>query len=536
MLQLDDLKPVIDWLQANPGFAAVAVFFISCAESLAIVGLFIPGTIIMPAIGGMVGTGVLPAYWIIIAAILGAIAGDNFSYWLGYHYHSQLRSFWPFNRVPKMLNHGEHFFNKYGGLSVFIGRFVGPVRPIIPVIAGMMNMLPGRFVLANVLSAIAWALIYMAPGMLVGAISEELAPHVAAHLLLMLAVAAMAIWLVSWLLNKLWNYFYRGLEVFCKMLWLKTGLHLPRFNHAVLHQHISNYKPLSIILYILLFSIGLAGLLIPVVHYKMIPYLDWPVFLFLRSIDIPPIDVLMAYAYNLTSAVTLLSVGFALALWLITHKAWRIACYWGMNILLAVLIMVVLRYFIPMTPPDVHAQFYTAHAFPDIPLGIFSALLGNFIMLSYYTHTWLQYKKLFMLILFFIIGCATVPKIYFGFYWLSSGMVAVVCAAISTWICILFFYRRRVTIDLKPLLFIAVMAIGIATIAVSIHSSQGFITQLDKPQFTHSYSFDEWWGNQTLPVSTYRKNILGKAAEPMSIQYAGSLKAFTQTLEKKAGK
>ena len=240
-LQLDDLKPFIDWLQANPGLATLTVFCISCAESLAIIGLFIPGTIIMPAIGGMVGAGVLPAYWIIIGAILGAIAGDSFSYWLGYRYHSQIRSYWPFNRVPKVLNHGEHFFNKYGGLSVFIGRFVGPVRPIIPVIAGMLSMSPSRFVLANIFSAIAWALVYMAPGMLLGAISQELAPHVAAHLLIILAVATLIIWCVSWLVNKLWNYLYQSFELLCKGLWQKASVHVPRFNRIVLHQHIGNY-------------------------------------------------------------------------------------------------------------------------------------------------------------------------------------------------------------------------------------------------------------------------------------------------------
>lgn len=531
-LQLDDFKPFIDWLQMNPGLATLAVFCISCAESLAIIGLFIPGTIIMPAIGGMVGAGVLPAYWILLAAILGAMVGDGLSYWLGHHFHNQIRSFWPFNRVPNMLNHGEHFFNKYGGLSVFIGRFVGPVRPIIPVVAGMLNMPSTRFLLANIFSAIAWALVYMAPGMLLGAISEELAPHVAAHLLIMLAVVALLIWCVSWLINKLWNYLYKRFELLCKVLWRKAAVYLPQFHQALLHQHLDNHKPFSIILYILLSALFLFGLIITVMHYKTVPYLDWPTFLFLRSIDIPPLDTVMAYGYHLTSTVTLVSIGAAVSAWLLAQKAWRVCFFWGMNVLLTALLMLVLQYLIPMTPPDVHGQFYTSHAFPNISLGVFSALLGNFLLASYYSKTWLHYKKIFLLLMLILLGCAAIPKIYFGFYWLSSCIVAIMCAVVSTWLNILFFYRKKMCLDLRPVFFIAGIAMLIATVSVSVHSSQWLIMQLEKPQFTLHDSVQKWWQNDPLPIATYRKNIFDKAAEPMSLEYAGNLNALIAALKK----
>ena len=60
------------------------------------------------------------------------------------------------------------FFSRHGGKSVLFGRFVGPVRPVIPVVAGMLGMGPVHFVVVNVLSAIGWALAYILPGVFFG--------------------------------------------------------------------------------------------------------------------------------------------------------------------------------------------------------------------------------------------------------------------------------------------------------------------------------------------------------------------------------
>jgi membrane protein DedA with SNARE-associated domain/membrane-associated phospholipid phosphatase len=533
-LQLDDLKPFIDWLQANPGLASFAVFLISCTESFAILGLFIPGTIIMPAIGSMIGAGVLPAHWIILAAIMGAIVGDTVSYWLGHYFHEQIRNYWPFSRFPKMLIKGESFFKKYGSISVFIGRFVGPVRPIIPVIAGMLNMTPTRFIIANIISAILWALVYMAPGILLGAISEQLAPHVASRLLLILALSTLIFWFVTWSINKLWNYTQKAFEHFCKGLWCKASKHFPKFHSKLLHQHAGNHKPFSIIFYIAFLIILLVALSISVTHHGLITYLDWLVFLFLRSIEIPPFDNVMASIYYFTNAVTLYSIAAALFAWLILQKAWRVTFYWGLNIAITYLIIKILQHFITMPPPDSHSHLYATHVFPSVSLGILAALFGNFLMLSYYSSTWLRYKKPLLLFMFFLLSCAALPKLYFGFHWLSNCLASVLCAAIATWICILFFHRKLSHLDLKPILFIASAVAIIATSVLSITNGQTFITELEQPEFNMSYNLQKWWNNEPLPILTYRKNILGEAAEPLSIEYAGNLKFLTKTLEKQS--
>lgn len=152
------------WIIANPAWAGFAVFTISMCESLAVIGLFIPGLVAMGIIGGLVSVGVLKLVPTMLWAIFGAIVGDGISYSIGRRFKHHLPYYWPFSRFPRWLERGKEFFIRHGGKSIVVGRFVGPVRPFIPVVAGMMAMDPRQFFIANVFSAVIWAPIYMLPG------------------------------------------------------------------------------------------------------------------------------------------------------------------------------------------------------------------------------------------------------------------------------------------------------------------------------------------------------------------------------------
>ncbi|KES14510.1 SNARE associated Golgi family protein [Gilliamella apicola SCGC AB-598-B02] len=71
---------------------------------------------------------------------------------------------WPLNKHPKLVYRAEQFFQRYGTLGVFIGRFFGPLRAIVPLIAGTMHMSTSKFNLANIASAPVWAFVLLAPG------------------------------------------------------------------------------------------------------------------------------------------------------------------------------------------------------------------------------------------------------------------------------------------------------------------------------------------------------------------------------------
>ncbi|MGY0218045.1 DedA family protein [Endozoicomonadaceae bacterium StTr2] len=165
----NSLNELMTWLQANSEWLSLAVFLTALLETLVLVGLILPGVVMLFALASLAGSGALDIWTVMIWAFAGAVLGDTISYSLGYRFHDRIKSWWPFRLHPEWINSGERFFLKYGGLSVAIGRFVGPIRPIIPLVAGMMDMPLRRFWFANVLSAVFWAPAYLLPGYVVGA-------------------------------------------------------------------------------------------------------------------------------------------------------------------------------------------------------------------------------------------------------------------------------------------------------------------------------------------------------------------------------
>ena len=150
------LEPILNFASQHAGLAYLTVFLAALAESLTLASLVVPGSIIVFAFGAVAASGHLSLIPVLLMAIAGAIAGDGLSYWLGYHYKDQLRSHWPFSHYPELLSNGEAFFIRHGRKSVFLGHFVGIMRSVVPMVAGMMGIKPLYFFTANALSAIGW--------------------------------------------------------------------------------------------------------------------------------------------------------------------------------------------------------------------------------------------------------------------------------------------------------------------------------------------------------------------------------------------
>jgi undecaprenyl-diphosphatase len=168
-MNAETLQPWLDWLSQHPALLLISIGLISFVESLAIAGIVVPGVLLLFLVAVAAGgTGLDPAS-ALAAGVLGAVAGDGLSFWLGRHFKGSLRRMWPVSRYPQLVHSGEDFFQRHGGKSIFFGRFVGPIRAIIPLVAGMLNMNPGHFLLFNLASALLWAPFYILPGYLAGA-------------------------------------------------------------------------------------------------------------------------------------------------------------------------------------------------------------------------------------------------------------------------------------------------------------------------------------------------------------------------------
>ncbi len=155
-----------EFLQRHRAWAGPAIALVAFCESLVIVGLVVPATALMMVFGTLLGLGIVEPVPVLVGAIVGATLGDAASYSLGRWCGPAIVYRRPLSRYRAQVAKSRLFFRKYGFAAVFIGRFLGPLRSTVPLVAGMLKMKRGRFQAANAGSAILWAPVLLAPGWL----------------------------------------------------------------------------------------------------------------------------------------------------------------------------------------------------------------------------------------------------------------------------------------------------------------------------------------------------------------------------------
>jgi membrane-associated protein len=150
----DFLKPEV-LIEAFGTLGVLAIVFV---ESGLLVGFFLPGDSLLFTAGLLSANGTLPPLWILLVTIpLAAIAGDQVGYLIGRKAGPAI-----FRRPDSRFFHHEHleksqaFFERYGGRTIIIARFVPIVRTFAPVMAGASRMNYRTFVTYNVIGGVAW--------------------------------------------------------------------------------------------------------------------------------------------------------------------------------------------------------------------------------------------------------------------------------------------------------------------------------------------------------------------------------------------
>lgn len=148
---------LIAFVRENPVWMAPILMVLAFGESIAFLSFLLPFWWMLIAIGAMVGTQDGTFFIALAAASVGAALGDWASYWIGYHFRDRIETLWPFTRHRHLLPMGEAFFAKYGAWAIVIGRFSGPLRATVTLVAGTARMNQVIFQIANWSSAVLWA-------------------------------------------------------------------------------------------------------------------------------------------------------------------------------------------------------------------------------------------------------------------------------------------------------------------------------------------------------------------------------------------
>ncbi|MGQ3017326.1 DedA family protein [Phenylobacterium sp.] len=168
------LEPVAEFIRNNSAWAGLVLGLFIMLESLVIVGALVPATPLLVLTGGLLATGVLDPVSVLIGCIIGAIVGDAISFFIGRKLGMRvLRHRW-LRRYRRQFALTRLYCRRYGVISIYAGRFIGPMRAFVPAVVGMLRMPVRDFQIANVISAVVWVFAALAPGYLTAKGLEQL--------------------------------------------------------------------------------------------------------------------------------------------------------------------------------------------------------------------------------------------------------------------------------------------------------------------------------------------------------------------------
>jgi membrane protein DedA with SNARE-associated domain len=157
-------QQLVEFVRVHEAWAAPIVFALAFGESLAFISLLIPAWAALVGIGVLIASGNLNFWPIWVAGSVGAALGDWLSFWIGVKLGRPVAHIWPLSRHPQLLPKGEIFVKRWGPVAIFIGRFFGPLRASVPLVAGIFRMPFWEFQIANFTSAFVWAGVLLTVG------------------------------------------------------------------------------------------------------------------------------------------------------------------------------------------------------------------------------------------------------------------------------------------------------------------------------------------------------------------------------------
>lgn len=528
------LQALLDSIAQNPQHAVLVAFVVAAAEAILLIGLFVPSTVVLVGLGGLIGMGKLPFWAIFWATALGAIVGDALSFWLGHHYRQHLYAIWPFSRYQSLLVQGQAYFQAHGGKSVVIGRFIPGVKAVVPSIAGMMAMPVWRFSVLNVLSALVWAAAHLLPGLSagvlllgLGAISQRLAISVG----ILLVTTLLLVWLgkrvLLWSIGEL-SRLHQALQH-----WATTysgrgsGLLKP-----LLASEYATVREQSLLSLLWLGSLlGLAFLLEDWVGQQSIPLFDHSMQHTLQALHTPWTDGLLLAATLSGDAPVLGSVIAVVLLVLASQRHWRLLAGVAVLILSAVLFVNGMKWWVHSTRPlaDLYSGV-SAYAFPSGHATLSFTLVVLLSWLSWQqSHAWL--RTVFIILAGLWAVLVAFSRLYLGAHWFSDvaagwlfGLGAVAVFA-QVFAASPLTRRELHTLLLSSSLTLLVVGVGYSYQQWDA-AQQRYAARAPSPLTLNNAWAEAGW--EQLPQ--YRLDWAGEAEEPFVLQWQGTPVALQQAL------
>ena len=514
-------QDLLNWLNAHPGWGFATVLLVAFFESLVLIGILLPGMFILFGVGALIGLGVLELVPVWIAATAGAFLGDTLSYALGYRFKTHLVDIWPFSRYPAMIDRGKAFFHRHGVKSVVAGRFIGPLRPVIPAVGGMLGMKPARFLPVDLTACVIWAPAFLLPGMLFGA-SLEVAAQYTGRLSVMLIILVAVLWLIWWLIRAIYEPLASR-----SARWVRRFIRWSR-RHPVLGRItgpiIDPARPEAL-------AVTMMGLLLVVMFWGLVmllflsPFSAQP-----QAADQAVRDLALALRNHLADPVmvalsqlsrwpvTLFSA-LALLLWLIGAGRHKAALHWLIAIGGGSLLHVLLSWSLRATPEvtelgdRVLSAPSAAMSLPTVVLMFFAVMEAGELRRRHRQWPYLAAGLLLTLL--------TLARLYLGLEWLSGALMGIL-SGLAWAAAVGFAYRQRARRHFSgaaaSLIFYGALALLFAW-QVGEHTDED-LAALQSTTVTRSIAAEDWWNGAWRSLPAERTRLSGIEARVFDAQFA----------------
>lgn len=154
-------------------YVYIFTFLGAFLESIPVIGTFIPGSIILLLMGYFSSLHYINLAWVILGATIGSMLGEIVGYMIGKYGGAWMIRHKKILKIGH-IEQGRAFFSKHGGKSIFVARFVAPVRPIVALVAGSIHLRMQTFIFWNILGAFAWSTVFLTLGYFFGSYADKI--------------------------------------------------------------------------------------------------------------------------------------------------------------------------------------------------------------------------------------------------------------------------------------------------------------------------------------------------------------------------
>ena len=528
------LQSLIDYFSAHSELALGAVFVAALVESLALVGTVFPGSTIVFAGGMLVGLKALDPWLVAVAAVAGAILGDGVSYWLGHRYREAIRCMWPIRNHPVLFERGEAYFAAHGGKSVFLGRFFGPLRAIVPIIAGMSRMPALHFYVMNVLSALVWAAAHLLPGALFGA-SLQLAGAVSARLVTLVGLIVVGLWLVAQVIRLVVRMGWPYVRLLQDRI-VRHARNRPGWLGKLVLPLVDPARPESVsLLTAATLLIGGAWLFLGVVEDVVtrdtLVQVDRSVYEILQATRTRWVDDIMVTLTELGSAYVTIAVIAAVALWLAITRRWQTLAYWTAAVGFGELLVLALKFGLDRARPDTQYAAVDPYSFPSGHAALAIVVYGFLAFLVARGKPGWQ-KIGIALPTAGIAVLIAFSRLYLGAHWFSD-VVASVGLGLA-WIgllCIAYInHAREKPVRALPMMIVVLTTLAFFGTAYAHRYHERDLQRYAKPVTTRTLSLDAWRDGEWRSFPVARSEVRGAHEEPFSVQWVATADRIADVL------